>query len=71
MAYKTKTKKRTYRVGVYLAKASYPTNVENFNIKAKSEKEAERIGKKRAIRENPDKPKNYWFTAVTGYGREK
>ena len=65
-----KVKKRNYKVAVYLAKASYPTNVENFTIKAKNEKEAFKLGKKRAIRENPDKPKDYWFVDVRGVEKD-
>lgn len=71
MAYNIKSKKNVYRVNVYTAKTSMPINIRTFNIEAKNEKEAEKIGKIKANKENPDKPKNYYFTAVTGMGRKE
>jgi hypothetical protein len=58
---------KIYRVGVWTAKTRMPIQVAVFNLKAKSEKEAERLAKKIANKQNPDKPKNYYFTAVMGY----
>jgi len=63
MTYKIKQKKKSYKVGVWTRKG-IPIRVNNFEIEAKNEKEAEKIGRKKVIRENPDKPKRYFFVST-------
>lgn len=70
MAYKIKQPKKVYRVGVFTRKG-IPMQVNTFNIEAKSEEEAEKIARKKAIKDNPDKPKRYFFASTMGYGRKE
>jgi hypothetical protein len=68
MAYKIKKAKPVYRVLIHTAKTSYPVHVATFNVEAKTEKEADKIGLQKARKDNPDKPKNYYFATTIGYG---
>jgi hypothetical protein len=63
MTYKTKAKKRNWRIRVYTRKG-IPINVHNFEIKAKTDKEAEKMARKKVIKDNPDKPKRYFFVVA-------
>lgn len=65
MAFKTK-KRRAYRVGVW-TKKGMPVQVASYNIFAKNEKEADKIGRKK-IQKSHKKPRGTYLVATTGYG---
>lgn len=61
---------KTYRVGVFTRKG-IPIQVETFNIDAKNENDAEKKARKKVVKDNPDKPKRYFFVSTMGYGRKE
>ena len=60
---KKKIRGKMYKVGVWTRKG-VPIRVNTLNIKAPSIREAERKARKKVIRDNPDKPKRYFFVST-------
>ena len=62
-ALKKKIKGKMYKVGVWTRKG-VPIRVNTLNIKAPSIREAERKAREKVIKDNPDKPKRYFFVST-------
>jgi len=62
-ALKRKVKAKMYKVGVWTRKG-VPIRVHTLNIKAPNIREAEMKARKKVIRDNPDKPKRYFFVST-------
>ena len=54
---------KEYRIKVYTRKG-IPIHVATFDIKATSESDAGKKARRKIARENPDKPKRYFFIDI-------